>query len=228
MRGGWRAAWPMAGAALVLAAAATCEGGAPRANPLGRFEAQAELRDPRALMSAIERSFALVEDYRCRAILDVAKGSKRTHREGTFYFRRPHQVLLKAGPVGIVFRKDGSIRGWLVTRLLSHGHGPDDEALYDARGKRYDRYALADVIAEARTLVEAAASTEVVVPPGGALPSLVVVPPAGGPLSRRVYTIDPVLLLPVGWSSFEGSIEVESVSCGELAVNTGLTDELFR
>lgn len=185
--------------------------------------------EARALVARMRKAFDDLTDYQCRFNLQVVNGAKRTDRKGSLYFKRPRQLLVKMGPLGILWRRDGTIRGWFVTRLLSHAHHPDDAILHDARGRRLDRYILGDVIEELRQILDEGASATVrtnSTTPGTLY--LDIAPAEELPFSRGTYWVDEQTLLPVRWTTFEGSAKVEDVACLDLRVNVGLAEKLFQ
>lgn len=189
------------------------------------------LQDAAGLAADMERAFSSVTDYQCRVSAQIVNGRARTAIRGSFYFRRPRQVLLKMGVKGgVVFKKDGRIRGWFLTKLLAHDHQPGDAILRDARGRRIDEYVMGDLIAELKTLLDSGATATV----GGgshrgtAVLSLDVLPgDAGASFSSRTYWIDRAALLPLGFATFDEGAKVEEVWCEGLKVNTGLQDDFF-
>lgn len=130
----------------------------------------------------------------------------------------------------MVFKRDGKIRGWILTRLLSHEHDPDDEALIDPRGKRIDHYIFDDIISELKGFLQegAQASLQTDSLSGKNMLRLEVTLSGAQPLfSRRKYWIDPAILLPVRYETFEDSLPVEEFFFQNLKLNTGLKDDLF-
>lgn len=187
--------------------------------------------NPQALVAAMEEAFEGVTDYQCRVTAHVVNGRERTDIQGSFYFRRPRQVLLKMGAKGgVVFKKDGRIRGWFLTRLFSHEHRPGDRILRDVRGRRLDQYVMADLVAELKGLLEtgARATARTQAHRGREVLALEITPPEGeAPFSRRTYWIDRETMLPLGYETFEQAAKVEDVWCEGLKVNAGLNDDLF-
>lgn len=198
-------------------------------------EAGSTLQDPpgaQALVTAMEAAFAGVTDYQCKVSAHILNGRDRTEIEGSFYFRRPRQVLLKMGAKGgVVFRKDGRIRAWFLTRLFAHDHRPEDRVLRDARGRRLDEYVMGDLIAELKSLLEAGARASVAERAwrGKRVFALDVTPPGGrATFSRRTYWVAAEALLPLGHETFQGAAKVEDVWCEGLKLNVGLDDGFFH
>ena len=183
------------------------------------------------LIAAMEEKSNGLNDYQATFKARIVKGKKQTKFDGNFYFKRPRQIRIdKGGKGGVVFKKNGKIRGWILTRLLSHGHDPDDEALNDPRGKRIDHYVFDDVIAELKAFLQegAQASLETDSLSGKKMLRLeIVLSGAQPPFSRRKYWIDPVIFLPVGYETFEESLTVEEIFFQNLKLNPGLKDDLF-
>jgi outer membrane lipoprotein-sorting protein len=187
--------------------------------------------EPAALVASMAQGFEAVSDYECKVRAYVVNGKDTTNISGDFYFRRPRQVLFKLGiKGGIVFKKDGRIRGWFVTRAFSHGHRPEDRILHDVRGRRIDQYVLGDLIAELQALVGAGARAAVLADVRGGKDFIALdVAPAAGSASftQRRYWIDRDAMLPVGFQTFDGTTLVEDVWCDGLRVNAGLKDDFF-
>lgn len=177
-----------------------------------------------------EKSDSL-NDYQATFKARMVKEKKQKKFDGNFYFKRPRQIRIdKGGKGGVVFKKDGKIRGWFLTRLLSHGHKPDDEALKDPRGKRIDHYIFDDIIAELEAFLHegAQASLQADSLSGKNMLRLeIILAGAQPPFSRRKYWIDPAILLPVGYETFEVSLMVEEFFFQNLKLNPGLKDDLF-
>jgi len=177
-----------------------------------------------------EKSDSL-NDYRATFKARIVKGKKQTKFDGNFYFKRPRQIRIdKGGKGGVVFKKNGKIRGWILTRLLSHGHDPDDEALKDPRGKRIDHYILEDIITELKGFLQEGAQASLQADSlfGKNVLRLEVALSGAQPLfSRRKYWIDPAILLPVRYETFEQSLLVEEIFFQNLKLNPSLKDDLF-
>jgi outer membrane lipoprotein-sorting protein len=218
----------LGGVALVLSATGL-SAGAASGNGDGR--APTIPQEPAALVTEMARAFDRVTDYECRVRAHIVNGKEATNITGDFYFRRPRQVLFKLGiKGGIVFKKDGRIRGWFVTRALSHGHRPEDRILHDVRGRRIDQYVLGDLIAELQAMVGAGAPAAVRSDSrdGKDFIALDVAPVTGSAsFTQRRYWIDREAMLPVGYQTFDGTTRVEDVWCNGLKVNGGLKDEFF-
>lgn len=199
----------------------------------GADRAAGEVSTPsaQALVGSMDEAFERVTDYRCRVSVHVVNGEERTDIQGAFYFQRPRQVLLEMGAKGVVFKKDGTIRAWFLTRLLGHSHRPEDRILKDARGRRLDQYVMGDLVAEVKGLLEAGARATVgpQTHRGRDVLALEIAPENGkAAFSRRTYWVDPKATLPLGYETFEQSAKVEDVWCDGLAVNGGLDEKLFR
>lgn len=183
------------------------------------------------LIAAMEEKSNGLNDYQATFKARIVKGKKQTKFDGNFYFKRPRQIRIdKGGKGGVVFKKDGKIRGWILTRLLSHGHDPDDEALNDPRGKRIDHYIFDDVIAELKRFLQegAQASLQADSLSGKKMLRLeIILSGAQPPFSRRKYWIDPAILLPVGYETFEASLLVEEIFFLNLKLDPGLKDDMF-
>jgi outer membrane lipoprotein-sorting protein len=172
-----------------------------------------------------------LNDYQAIFKARIVKDKKQKKFDGNFYFKKPRQIRNdKGGKGGVVFKKDGRIRGWILTRLLSHGHKPDDDALKDPRGKRIDHYIFDDAIAELKGFLQEGAQASLQADSlAGKNMLLLEVTPSGAqpPFSRRRYWIDPAILLPVGYETFEESLTVEEIFFQNLKLNPGLKDDLF-
>ena len=196
-----------------------------------RTEPPADPQDPAVLVAAMAKAFEGVTDYQCKVRAHVVKGNDNTNITGDFFFLRPRQVLFKLGiKGGIVFKRDGRIRGWFVTRAFSHGHRPEDRILHDVRGRRIDQYVLGDLIAELQAMLSAGARAAVRTDSrdGKDFLALDVAPAAGsGPFTQRRYWVDRGAMLPVGYQTFDGAARVEDVWCEGLKVNSGLKDDFF-
>ena len=183
------------------------------------------------LIVRMEEKSDSLNDYQAVFKARIVKGKKQAKFDGNFYFKRPRQIRIdKGGRGGVVFKKNGKIRGWILSRLFSHGHDPDDEALNDPRGKRIDHYIFDDVIAELKTFLQegAQASLETDSLSGKNMLRLeIILSGATPPFSRRQYWIDPAILLPVGYETFEESLLVEEIFFLNLKLNPGLKDDLF-
>ena len=188
--------------------------------------------DAAGWVTHMESSFNKLTDYQCRIDARIVNGSERMHVKGRFAFRTPRQVLFTMGVKGgVVFRKDGRIRGWFLTRAFAHEHHPDDRILRDVRGRRLDQFVMGDLIAEMKSLVQRGGSISVVTaePPNRDQVLLeLVASGTGAGFSRRLYWIDTNRVLPVRFQTFDGRSLVEDVRCDGLEVNVGLDQRLFE